>query len=138
METPLTVKVLFLSCAIISSSYTSQRELTNYQAKIYLQNVQAMDKKTKRVHNAIKSLRKSDMDRIQIVNRGGARDLQVRERLTLQIFGHGSVDLIPWFDSLPYQQREGLFLHLSMLGNSKCLVLTFPFLTSIRIKPFPS
>lgn len=118
METPLTVKMLFLSCAIISSSYASQRELTNYQAKIYLQNVQAMDKKTKRVHNAIRFLPESDIARIQVISRGGARDLQVRGRLTLQIFGHGSVDLIPWFDSLPHQQREGFisaFEHVRQL-----------------------
>jgi hypothetical protein len=107
MKTAFTVKVLFLPCVIISSSYASQKALVDYRANTYLQNVQAMDKKTKRVHNAIKCLPKSDMDRIQVVHCGGVRDLQVRERLTLQIFGHSSVDLIPWLDSLSHDQREG-------------------------------
>lgn len=119
MEASFSAKVLFLSCAIISSSYASQRELTNYRANIYLRNVQAMDKETKSAHNAIKFLPRSDIARIQVINRGGMRDLEVHgKQIILMIFGHSRVDLIPWVDSLSHQQREcfiSAFEHIRQL-----------------------
>ena len=108
MKTSFTLKVLFLSCVIVSSFYASQKELADYRANtIYLQNLEAMDSKAKRIHSAIRSLQKSDMDRIQIINRGGARDLRVYGKpIIVSTFGDCTVDFILWSNSLPHQQIE--------------------------------
>lgn len=107
MKSVFTAKVLFLSCAIVGFSYASQKGLADYQADAYLRNLSLMDKQTKAVHRAIRSLANEDMDRIQIINRGGARDLRVYgKQMILRTFGNHTVNLVRWSNLLSHQQIE--------------------------------